>query len=73
MVADISGLSKSRRDLRRLPINNSAGAIPADEWGVILYLNKNFASFSFNDPPDICLRLCLNVCTALSASPFVEE
>ena len=55
MVADISGLSKSRCDLRRLPINNSAGAIPVDEWGVILYLNKNFANFSFIDPPDICL------------------
>ena len=71
-VAATSGFSKSRRDLNCLPINNSAGATPVVECGVIRYLNRNLASFSLTEPPCIWRKLCLKVWTALSAKPLLE-
>ena len=60
--------------LNFLPISNSAGGTPVVECGEIRYLNKNFGSFSVMLPFSSCIwhKACLNVCTALSASPLNE-
>jgi len=65
---------KSSLDLNFLPISSSAVGTPVVECGEIQYLNKNFGSFSVMLPFSSCIwrKACLNVCTALSASPLNE-
>ena len=66
----MSGISKSRRDRGRLPINISAGEMPVVVCGVIRYCRRKRDTRDSIEPLVDFFINFLNVCTALSASPL---
>ena len=58
---DMSGKSRSKRDLRRRPMSSDDGETSVVDCGVILYVNRNLERSSWRDDPAVRFNPCFTV------------